>query len=70
MAFDDMVNMPAEWLNGEGEESEILLSSRVRLARNLKNSFHLRFRQEYRNPYRLQHSHRNTNHLREDWVTK
>ena len=36
-SFDDIMNMPAEWLNGEGEESEILLSSRVRLARNLKN---------------------------------
>jgi len=31
----DMLNHPATWLSGDGEESEIIMSSRVRVARNL-----------------------------------
>src|SRR3972149_2261200 len=33
--FEDLVKKPAAWLSGEGENSEIVLSSRVRLARNI-----------------------------------
>lgn len=36
MRIHDMVDEPAGWLDGSGEESEIVLSSRVRLARNLE----------------------------------
>jgi len=32
-----MVNRVAEWLNGEGDDADIIISSRVRLARNLLN---------------------------------
>ena len=32
-----MVNRVAEWLNGEGDDADIIISSRVRLARNLRN---------------------------------
>jgi len=35
--LDQMVKKPAAWLSGEGPESEIVLSSRIRLARNLRN---------------------------------
>ena len=33
--FDEMVKKEAEWLSGEGKNSDIVLSSRVRLARNI-----------------------------------
>ncbi len=33
--FDDMAKTPAAWLSGEGEESTVVLSTRVRLARNI-----------------------------------
>jgi len=33
--FEDMARKPAAWLSGEGEGSEIVLSSRIRLARNI-----------------------------------
>jgi protein arginine kinase len=33
----DMACSPVPWLNGEGEENDIIISSRVRLARNLKD---------------------------------
>lgn len=35
--FEEMVRKPAAWLTGEGNESEIVLSTRVRLARNISN---------------------------------
>jgi len=35
--FQEMINNPARWLGGDGEEGEIVLSSRIRLARNLSN---------------------------------
>lgn len=34
-AFQELILKPAAWLSGENEESEIVLSCRVRLARNL-----------------------------------
>lgn len=33
--FDDMAKCPAAWLSGEGKESTVVLSTRVRLARNI-----------------------------------
>ncbi len=33
--FDDMIRHPATWLEGNGTEAEIVLSARVRLARNI-----------------------------------
>jgi protein arginine kinase len=36
MPIRDMVETPAGWLDGSGEESEIILSSRIRIARNLE----------------------------------
>jgi protein arginine kinase len=33
--FDDLVKKSASWLSGEGKSAEIVLSSRVRLARNI-----------------------------------
>ncbi len=36
--FEDIVRRPAAWLTGEGNNSEIVLSSRVRLARNISNT--------------------------------
>jgi protein arginine kinase len=33
--FEDMAKSPAVWLSGEGEDSSVVLSSRVRLARNI-----------------------------------
>jgi len=35
MEIRDMINHPAAWLDGSGEEGEIVLSTRIRLARNL-----------------------------------
>ncbi len=35
--FEELVKKPASWLTGEGNNSEIVLSSRVRLARNISN---------------------------------
>ena len=37
--FDELVKKPAAWLSGEGNNSEIVLSSRVRLARNISTIF-------------------------------
>ena len=31
----DLIGKPGVWLDGSGDESEIVLSSRVRIARNL-----------------------------------
>ncbi len=33
--FEDMAKSPAAWLSGEGNESTVVLSTRVRLARNI-----------------------------------
>jgi len=33
--FDEMARTPAGWINGDGEESSVVLSSRIRLARNI-----------------------------------
>lgn len=33
--FEDMAKTPAVWLSGKGEEASVVLSSRVRLARNI-----------------------------------
>ena len=35
MQLDDLTNTSGEWLRGEGPEADIVISSRVRLARNL-----------------------------------
>ena len=35
MHLDDLANMSGEWLKGSGPESDIVISSRIRLARNL-----------------------------------
>lgn len=35
MQVRDLINRPAKWLDGSGEENEIILSSRIRIARNL-----------------------------------
>jgi len=35
MQINDMIKKPAQWLDASGDESEIVLSSRVRMARNL-----------------------------------
>jgi protein arginine kinase len=35
MQVKDLIDTPARWLDGSGEESEIILSSRIRIARNL-----------------------------------
>jgi protein arginine kinase len=37
MHIEDMIKQPASWLLAAGEENEIVLSSRVRLARNIEN---------------------------------
>ena len=37
MNINNMIKTPGEWLDGSGAENEIVLSSRVRLARNLEN---------------------------------
>jgi len=36
MELDDLVHQTSEWLNGQGPDSEIVMSSRVRLARNIE----------------------------------
>jgi protein arginine kinase len=36
--FEQMAKKPAVWLSGEGSDSQIVLSSRVRLARNIASS--------------------------------
>lgn len=33
--FEDMAKRPAGWISGEGDESSVVLSSRIRLARNI-----------------------------------
>ncbi len=35
MNLDDLVSSSGEWLKGNGPESDIVISSRIRLARNL-----------------------------------
>ncbi|MCZ6815728.1 MAG: protein arginine kinase [Planctomycetota bacterium] len=35
MVIDDLIQKPAEWLRGEGPMSDIVISSRIRLARNV-----------------------------------
>ncbi len=35
MTIDDLTNTTGEWLRGEGPDSDVVISSRVRLARNL-----------------------------------
>lgn len=37
MNVRDMIKTPAGWLSGSGDESEIVLSSRIRMARNVEN---------------------------------
>ena len=37
MKLNDLVNQTSEWLRGTGPNSNIVISSRIRLARNLKN---------------------------------
>jgi len=37
MELDDLSNQAGEWLKGEGPESDIIISSRIRLARNLSD---------------------------------
>jgi len=39
MILDDLVQRPGEWLRGDGRESDIVISTRVRLARNVKRFF-------------------------------
>ena len=36
MQFADMFKKPARWMDGSGDESEIVLSGRIRLARNME----------------------------------
>ena len=36
MQLSDLVNQTSEWLKATGSESEIVMSSRIRLARNIK----------------------------------
>ena len=36
MTFDDIVARPGQWLRGEGPHGKIVVSSRIRLARNLR----------------------------------
>jgi len=37
MTFDDIVAKPGQWLQGEGPHGKIVVSSRIRFARNLKD---------------------------------
>ena len=37
MQMGDMIKAPAQWLDGSGDENEIVLSSRVRMARNIES---------------------------------
>ena len=36
MRFSTLVKNPADWMTGEGADNAIVLTSRIRLARNLK----------------------------------
>ena len=35
MTIDDLTTITGEWLRGSGPDSDVVISSRVRLARNL-----------------------------------
>ena len=35
--FDELVARPARWLSAEGPHADLVLSSRIRLARNLRS---------------------------------
>ena len=37
MTFDDIVAHPGQWLRGDGPHDKIVVSSRIRFARNLKD---------------------------------
>src|SRR5580704_12625117 len=37
MKIEELLKSPSEWVKAEGPNSKIVLSSRVRLARNLRN---------------------------------
>jgi protein-arginine kinase len=37
MTFDDIVAKPGQWLRGDGPHDKIVVSSRIRFARNLKD---------------------------------
>jgi protein arginine kinase len=39
-SLEDLGRQPAAWLSGQGERGDIVLSSRVRLARNIANHFY------------------------------
>ncbi len=39
MAFEHLVNHTGEWLKGKGPDSDVVISSRVRLARNVEDFF-------------------------------
>ena len=36
-SFDELVSSPSPWLSGEGPHAEMVLSTRIRLARNLQS---------------------------------
>jgi len=36
-SFDELVARPARWLSGQGPHADLVLSSRIRLARNLRS---------------------------------
>ena len=40
MQLDDLAHSSGEWLRGSGPESDIVISSRIRLARNLADALH------------------------------
>ncbi len=46
MRFSTLIKNPADWMRGSGPHSEIVMTSRVRLARNLGDSFFPGFAQE------------------------
>ena len=39
MQLNDFLNQKSEWLKGTGPQSDIVISSRIRLARNLEKNF-------------------------------
>ena len=39
MLFDDLLNNPAKWMVESRDEHDIVLTSRIRLARNLTATF-------------------------------
>jgi len=39
MKLEDLIDQKAEWLKGEGPKAEIVVSTRIRLARNIKGHF-------------------------------